>query len=166
MFCLGVLSLRVPPFWCVPFTDAHSSQVQRFSRWLVCSARVCSQFECSLFWCPFRPCTYVPSTEIPSLVGILQCTCLCSVSGVSFSGAPFTTSTRPKHRCSVDGSNLAVFMSVFSSDVTFLILHYPRLLRPKLKDSVVGWYPAVHVSLFPSSGAIFLDPLLFFSEFP
>ena len=62
---------------------------------------------------------------------------------------------RPKHRGSVDGWYSAVHKSGFSSDVTFLVLHYPRSLRPKPRHSVAGWYPAVHVFLFPSSGATF-----------
>ena len=46
-----LFSVRVSPFWC-PFTHAHASQVQRFSRRLVsCSARVYFQSGCYLLWC-------------------------------------------------------------------------------------------------------------------
>ena len=60
---------------------------------------------------------------------------------------------RPKHNVSIDGWYTAMCMTVLGSDVTFLVLHYPRPLRLKHIDSVAGWYSARF--LFPSSGATF-----------
>ena len=71
--------------------------------------------------------------------------------GVTFSDTPLPTLMRRSTKIqSMAGAHVC-----FCSDVTLLVFHYPRSLRPKHRDSVAGWYPTVRVFLFPSSGATF-----------
>ena len=43
---------------------------------------------------------------------------------------------------------LLLLTGCLSSDTTFLVSSFPAPTRPKHRDSVAGWYPAVHTSGF------------------
>ena len=72
--------------------------------------------------CPCFPRTCVAGAEIQSPAGILQCTCLFSVQVLPFLVPLYPRPCVPNE--SVDGWYPAVHMPVFSSDATFLVLHY------------------------------------------
>ena len=118
-FSVRVLSIRVPPFWCLfyPRICVPSTEIQSLAGILQCtclfSVRVLP------FLVPLYPRPCVPSTKIQSMAGIVQCTCLFVVRMLPF-------------WCSITHAH-----GVPSTDL------------------VHGWYPAVHVFLFPSSGATF-----------
>ena len=115
---------------------------------------------------PNYPRTCVPSTEIQSLsteiqrlADIVQCTFLFSVR-VSLFLAPLYPRLCVPSTTIESLAGILRFTCLFSVRMLpFLVPFSPIPMRPKHKDSVGGWYPAVHESVFSSDGTFSGAPL-------
>ena len=102
-----------------------------------------------LYLCRF-PWSAWPSPMLVFVVAYIFCRFGHPRSGVALAHAHASQAPRFSRRLVSCSARVWFFL-----DVTCLVLHYPRSLRPKHRHSVAGWYPAVRVFPFPSSGATF-----------